>query len=52
MKILIPKGVMIGRCSSVAAGAVVNRNVPAKVIKRRFDPDTILRHEALLYPKE
>ena len=51
----------VGRGSIVAAGAVVNRDVPpysivagvpAKVIKMRFDIDTILRHESMLYPKE
>jgi hypothetical protein len=31
---------------SIAAG------VPAKVVKARFDIDTILLHESMLYPEE
>lgn len=59
--VVILKGVRVGRGSIVAAGAVVNREippysivagVPAKVIKMRFDIETILRHEAMLYPEE
>jgi acetyltransferase-like isoleucine patch superfamily enzyme len=59
--VVILKGVRVGRGSIVAAGAVVNREVPpysivagipAKVIKMRFDIDTIMRHEAMLYPEE
>ena len=55
------KGVTVGKGSIVAAGAVVTKNippysiaggVPAKVIKRRWPVETILRHEALLYPPE
>lgn len=51
----------VGRGSIVAAGAVVNREVPpysivagvpAKVIKMRFDIDTILLHESMIYPEE
>ena len=58
---MILKGVTIGRGSIVAAGAVVNRSVPpysivggvpARVLKRRWDTETILQHEAALYPPE
>ena len=56
---IILQGVTIGRGAVVAAGAVVTRNVPpyavvggvpAKVIKFRWDVDTILVHEQALYP--
>ncbi len=52
-------GVTIGRGSIVAAGAVVTKSVPpyaivggvpARVLRFRWDVDTILRHEATLYP--
>jgi len=59
---IILKGVKLGRGSIVAAGAVVNKEVlpytvvggvPARVISTRFhDVDTILKHEAALYPPE
>jgi len=58
---IILKGVTIGRGSIVAAGAVVSRNVPpyaivagvpARVVKYRWDIDTILRHEEMLYPPQ
>ncbi len=54
-------GVVIGRGSVVAAGAVVNKScppyaiiggVPAKVLKFRFTIDEILHHEEALYPPE
>ena len=57
---IILKGVTIGRGSIVAAGAVVTKNVPpylivggvpAKVLRVRFDIETIIRHETALYPK-
>ncbi len=53
-------GVTIGRGAIIAAGAVVNKSippyaiaggVPAKVIKFKFDIDTILEHESKLYPE-
>jgi acetyltransferase-like isoleucine patch superfamily enzyme len=60
-KAIILRGVVIGRGTIVAAGAVVTKStppysivggVPAKLIKFRWDIDTILRHEELLYPPE
>ena len=56
---VILHGVTIGRGAIVAAGAVVTRSVPpyaivggvpAKVIRFRWDVETILGHEAILYP--
>lgn len=58
---LILQGVVVGRGSIVGAGAVVTKSVPpyaivagvpARVVKFRWDVDTILRHEAALYPPE
>ena len=57
----ILKGVSIGRGSVVAAGAVVTKScppysiiggVPAKILKNRFTPEQIVRHEEALYPLE
>ena len=58
---MILRGVVVGRGSVVAAGAVVTKRVapyavvagvPARVVKFRWDVDTILRHEAALYSPE
>ncbi len=58
---IILHGVTIGRGSIIAAGAVITRSVPpyaiagglpARVLKFRWDVDTILRHEESLYPPE
>jgi len=55
----ILKGVTVGRGSIVAAGAVVTHDVipysivagvPAKLLKFRWTPDEIIKHELLLYP--
>jgi acetyltransferase-like isoleucine patch superfamily enzyme len=58
---IILKGVHLGRGCIVAAGALVNKSVPpyaivagvpAKVISFRFDVETLLKHEEILYPPE
>ena len=58
---IILKGVHVGRGSIIAAGAVVNKDVPpyaivggvpGKVIKYRWKLDDILQHERLVYPIE
>lgn len=59
--VTILKGVTIGRGSIVAAGAVVTKScepysviggVPAKIIKKRFSAEVILKHEELLSVSE
>lgn len=55
----ILRGVTVGRGAIVGAGSVVNKSVPpyavvagnpARVIRFRWDVETILRHEVELYP--
>jgi len=59
-RVLVLKGVTIGRGSVVAAGAVVTKNVepysivagvPAKIIKKRFTDKQIKMHESSLAKK-
>jgi len=54
---IILKGVTIGRGSIIAAGAIVTKNVPrysvvagipAKVIKYRWNPEEIKKHEEII----
>mgnify|MGYP002524150673 CR=1 FL=1 len=58
--VTILSGIRIGRGSTIAAGAVVNKNippyciaggVPAKVIKFYWTVEEIIRHEQQLYPE-
>lgn len=58
--VTILKGVTIGRGAIIAAGAVVTKNippysiaggVPAKVLRSRFTPEEIIKHESILYKK-
>jgi acetyltransferase-like isoleucine patch superfamily enzyme len=58
---IILRGVTIRRGAIVAAGAVVTKDVPpyaivagvpAKIIRFRWDVETIMKHEIILYPAE
>lgn len=58
---MILRGVRIGRGSVVGAGTVLTKSVPpygiavgnpARLVKFRFDVETIIRHEEALYPAE
>lgn len=61
INVTILAGVVIGRGSCIAAGAVVNKScppysiiggVPAKILKFRFTIEEVLKHEKALYPEE
>jgi acetyltransferase-like isoleucine patch superfamily enzyme len=58
---IVLRGVTIGRGAIVGAGSIVTKNIPpyavavgspAKTVKFRWDVETILEHEAKLYPPE
>jgi acetyltransferase-like isoleucine patch superfamily enzyme len=58
MRAIVLKGVRIGRGTVVSAGSVVTQDVapysivagtPARLVRMRFNPEEIARHEALLY---
>jgi len=60
-QVTILAGVHVGRGATIAAGAVVNKDVPpysivggipAKVIKFYWTKEQILEHESILYPEE
>jgi maltose O-acetyltransferase len=59
--VIILKGVTIGRGSIVAAGSLVNKDIPpysiavgipARIVKKRFTEEEITIHENLIYSKE
>ena len=59
-RVIILKGVRIGRGSAIAAGTVLTHSVPpycivagvpGRVIKKRFTKEEILLHEKALYPE-
>lgn len=61
IRAIILRGVTVGRGSIVAAGSVVTKSVPpyaivagcpARVIKFRWDVETLIRHEETLYSPE
>lgn len=58
---IVMRGVKIGRGSVVAAGSIVTKSVPpyaivagnpARVVKFRWDVETIIRHEEQIYPED
>lgn len=58
---IILKGITINRGSIIAAGALITKDVPpysivggvpAKLLKFRWNPQEILLHESMIYPKE
>ncbi|SEM42610.1 transferase hexapeptide (six repeat-containing protein) [Syntrophus gentianae] len=60
-RVLILTGVTIGRGAVVGAGAVVSRSIPpyaiavgnpVRVVKFRWDVETILLHEKSIYPEK